>query len=164
MGYSQRRSQELELRMNIERLGVNFGGKPSGGYGGSFAISPPVHGIIPHDYISFVRATDGGHPRVGSFKLPGLDERNFFDVDVFYSWEDTRGRSINEAIARWSKILGDNALPIGQDGGGNQIYIDLMNEGESVWICLHDEGCAKIKVANSFGTFISMLCENPDFI
>ena len=101
---------------------------------------------------------------MGSFNLPGTDERNVLDVDVFYSWGDSRGRNIRLAIERWGKMLGESALPIGQDGGGNQIYIDLTSGGESIWVYLHDERQARIKVADSFEQFVAMLRINPDFI
>jgi hypothetical protein len=54
-------------------------------------------------------------------------------------------------------VLGEQALPIGQDGGANQIYIDLASGGESVWVYLHDEKQARIKVADTFRQFLNML-------
>lgn len=150
--------------MDVKRLGMNFGGRPSLGYGGDFEVDSNARGRIPRDYIDFIRVADGGHPEVGSFNLPGTDERNVLDADVFYSWGDSRGRNIRLAIERWGKALGENALPIGQDGGGNQIYIDLTSESGSIWIYLHDEGQARIKVADTFEQFIAMLRINPDFI
>lgn len=84
--------------MGIERLGMNFGGRRSSGYGGEFDVSMLVHGAIPCDYIEFIRTADGGHPEVGSFKLPGGNEQNVLSVDVFYSWSDSHGRNIRQAM------------------------------------------------------------------
>ncbi|TWB23968.1 SMI1/KNR4 family protein [Nitrospirillum bahiense] len=154
--------------MDIKRLNINFGGTPSPGYqGGDAAINDVaalVHSALPSSYINFIKEADGGHPEIGSFAPVGGDAGNLFDIDLFYSFGDSRGTNIKAALARWGSILGQNALPIGRDGGGNQIYIDLTNGGQSVWIFLHDEENHRLKIANDFEAFIGLLQENPDFI
>jgi hypothetical protein len=76
--------------MDVKRLGMNFVGRPSLGYSGDFEVDSIAWRKIPRDYIDFIRVADGGHPEVGSFSLPGTDERNVLDADVFYSWGNVR--------------------------------------------------------------------------
>ncbi|WP_197338470.1 SMI1/KNR4 family protein [Ralstonia solanacearum] len=154
--------------MDIKRLNVNFGGRPSVGYGGRESAFKEMEqltgGVIPSSYIDFIREADGGHPEIGSFTPLDGGEDKYFDVDLFYSFESGRGVNIKDALASWGGVVGKYALIIGRDGGGNQIYINLVGGGESVWIYLHDEGQARVRVANSFEEFIGMLRANPDFI
>ncbi|MFZ6647105.1 SMI1/KNR4 family protein [Undibacterium sp. TJN25] len=62
-----------------------------------------------------------------------------------------------DAIENWEGIPGKPSLPVGDDGGGNQIYLAWDTDAPSVWICLHDENEARVKIANSFEEFIDKL-------
>ena len=154
--------------MNIARLNVNVNGKVSNGFGGDSDIFEKIEsrigGRLPVEYVNFIRVADGGHPEIGSFLVPGSHPDNFFDIDWFYSFDDQRIENISVAIDRWGNELGSGTLPIGKDGGGNQIYLNLNDSLPSVWLYLHDENGAKIKIANSFQEFIASLTANPDFI
>ena len=71
---------------------------------------------------------------------------------------------VQDVLEKWVPFLGNRTLPIGRDGGGNQIFLDMNSEPETVWIVLHDTGMKKIKIAGSFESFIDSLKPNPDFI
>jgi hypothetical protein len=49
-------------------------------------------------------------------------------------------------------------------GGDNQFYLDLNEATPSVWIYLHDENEARVKLANSLEEFIDGLNVNPDYL
>lgn len=154
--------------MQIERLNINIGGDPVAGYVGSdelfYEVGGMVGGCLPESYMQFIRTVDGGCPEIGCFLLPGDDPDNIFEVNEFYSFTDERIENIVDVIKDWQSILGDGALPIGADGGGNQIYLVLTDEEPSVWIYLTDDEDdeVRIKVANSFEDFIASLMADPD--
>ncbi len=154
--------------MDIGRLNVNVGGKASIGFSGDAVlfddIGSRVGGDLPREYIYFIQTVDGGHPEVGSFLLPGGNADNYFDINWFYSFGDVRIENIDCALGRWSDVLGPGMLPIGTDAGGNQIYLDLNDSPSAVWLYIHDEDKSRIRVADSFGDFVSSLTMNPDFV
>lgn len=154
--------------MDIGRLNININGIASTGFNGNHAVFEEIGTrlgiLIPDDYVSFIRTVDGGHPEIGSFVVPGSSPENFFDVSWFYSFANPQVENIQRAIDRWANVLGPRNLPIGKDGGGNQIYLNFNEPVVSVWLYLHDENGAKIKVADSFEAFIAGLTANPDFI
>jgi len=154
--------------MNIERLNINVRGSPVVGFlGGDEAINELASSVgekIPEAYKSFLRFADGGHPEVGCFYLHGSDVNNGFDVDWFYSVANPAVELVKNVLKNWGGILGDGMLPIGCDGGGNLIYLDLSSDASSVWLYLHDEDKKRLKVADSFEQFIDGLTVNPDFI
>ncbi|GLR12988.1 hypothetical protein GCM10007907_17780 [Chitinimonas prasina] len=152
--------------MNFERLNINIGGLPSLGFQGADGVFDQVAALVgaplPESYLKLIRTADGGHPEVGCFLIPGGNDGNLFEVDHFYAFSNSAAESILDALDKWRGI-GDGTLPIGRDGGGNQIFLD-MSTGGGVWIILHDENMLKIKIAESFEEFIHGLRLNPDFI
>lgn len=112
-----------------------------------------------------MKRADGGHPEIGCFRplgsgVPG----NLFSVDWFYSLANPAIENVRVAFAMWSSLLGEKTLPLGADGGGNQIYLQLSEAESSVWLYLHDEGGKRVKIANNLEDFIDSLELNPDFI
>ena len=154
--------------MNIGRLNINVGGIASGGYQGSNVdfneIASQVGCSLPQSYVQLLQFADGGHPEVGSFYPLGGDKNNLFDVDWFYSIANQAVENLQTAIQQWGDTLGKCMLPIGRDGGGNQIYLDLNDTPPSVFIYLHDEQKKRMKLANSFEEFIDGLQPNPDLV
>jgi len=155
--------------MNLERLNINVNGIPSPGFSGEHSLFERLAGLVgsdmPNDYIQFILEVDGGHPEVGCFRVMGdYNSNNIFDVDCFYSLNNSSVESVENEFSKWVSILGPRNLPIGRDGGGNQIYLNFVNELPSVWLYLHDEEGAKLKISNSFTEFLDGLFMNPDFI
>ncbi len=154
--------------MNIERLNININGVSVSGYDGNdtvFAeVGLRVGGVLPTSYVDFIRKVDGGHPEVGCFYPQDGNPHNLFSVDWFYSFANLNVENVSTALDGWSAVLGQHAMPIGRDAGGNQIYLALDVAEPSVWIYLHDENGSRVKLANSFEQFLSGLMLNPDFI
>jgi hypothetical protein len=155
--------------MNLERLNINVNGVASPGFLGDNSLFVELVGLVgselPIDYIKFISKVDGGHPEIGSFRV--LDEgcsNNFFDIDWFYAVGNSSVENVKDALSRWRIFLGEKNMPIGRDGGGNQIYLNLTDETPSVWLYLHDEGELRLKISNSFSGFLDGLIMNPDFI
>ncbi len=154
--------------MNIERLNINVNGVPSVGFNGGDAafqeVASLVGGLLPKSYIEFMKRADGGHPEIGCFYPQGSDPTNMFEIDWFYSLGNPRVERVKDVIAIWGAVLGTQTLPIGRDGGGNQIYIDLGGSSPSIWLYLHDENGKRLKLSDSFEEFLDGLLMNPDFI
>lgn len=154
--------------MNISRLNINVNGIKAPGFAGSDeafqAVSARLGTSLPQEYMDFIREVDGGHPEIGSFYRQD-DRKNIYGgVDWFYTFFNPDIESIHTALDAWGKRLGAHSLPIGRDGGGNQIYLDLDTHPASVWLYLHDEDEARIRLADSLGDFLDGLTINPDFI
>ncbi len=155
---------------NLSELNINEGGRP-------VERTPPSQSslqefqeefgvLLPKDYVEFLTAANGGHPELDSFVPTGNDASNRFAIDYFYHLTDGDRKSTSGAwwtMSKWQAELGTGCVPIGRDGGGNQICIDC-NNGGSVFLCLHDEGLKKVAVAVSFSAFVDLLGEDPDMI
>ena len=155
--------------MNLERLNINVNGISSPEFSGDNSLFEELASLvgieIPADYIQFISRADGGHPEIGCFKVIGDDNgENLFDVDWFYSVGNPSVEKVKDVLSNWGGVLGRMNLPIGRDSGGNQIYLSLADETPSVWLYLHDEGEARLKISNSFSEFLDSLIMNPDFI
>lgn len=154
--------------MDLRRLNINVGGLPSLGYQGDPNVFNHVASLVgarlPSSYLELIRTADGGHPEVGCFFPLGSNPDNLFEIDYFYAFGNSAVERIQDVIEKWGSILGDRTLPIGRDGGGNQIFLDMSAGSETVWLILHDEGMKKIKIAESFESFVDSLIQNPDFI
>ena len=169
MGDTEWGTEELAVvTLDISRLNINVGGVPSHGFSGDIAafaaIEDAVGAKLPESYAEFIRTADGGHPEVNCFRPYGVtDAENFFDIDWFYSLQNPKIELLEDALLKWADILGPGNLPVGRDGGGNQIYLDL-NEGSSVWFYMHDASESRLKISDSFSEFLHHLFPNPDFI
>ncbi|GKX52710.1 SMI1/KNR4 family protein [Budvicia aquatica] len=151
--------------MNIDRLKINRGGNPIpiAGFSGdesAFLVVEKLIGFkLPDTYKQLLLKHDGGHPELDTFVL---SPTNLFSINNFYSLENKKYETLGNAISRWGKVLGAGMLPIARDGGDNQFYLDLTQSTPSVWIYLHDENEARVKLANSLEEFIDELIEDPD--
>ena len=153
--------------MDVARLNINVGGCPSPGFAGNDAefveLGRLVGGPLPASYQELMRYADGGHPEVGSCHLPDGQDGGLFDVDCLYALASHEVERVRDVHATWAPILGAGMLPLGRDGGGNQVYVALCEEPASVWLYRHESG-QRLKLANSLETFIGSLIQNPDFI
>ena len=121
---------------------------------------------LPPEFVQFLGEVNGGHPELDSFVLPGSDENNRFAVDYFYHLTDNEQSSTTDiwwAMRNWGQVLGGGCVPIACDGGGNQVYIDCNNQN-FIFLCLHDEGFKKAKVAESFSEFLDLLEKDLEMI
>lgn len=151
--------------MDIERININDGDKPTPGFNGDRSLINKIESIIgyelPSSYLELLEHNDGGHPELDSYFL---DDKNSFGVNNFYSISNKEEELLTNAISRWGSVLGRGMLPIAKDGGDNQFYLDLTDTPPSVWIYLHDENEARVKLASSLEEFIDGLTVDPDYI
>ena len=113
-----------------------------------------------------MRHSNGGHPERNSFKPNGLAEDVLWGVNRFYFLNDDQDNleGLWAATKEWRGVLKTNFVPIGNDGGGNQLLLLFNQDPPTVELCIHDEGFRIIHVADSFGEFVDMLTEDPDMI
>ncbi len=154
---------------DLSELNVNDGGKPVDrgppskeaieAYEREFGVS------LPLDYVWFLSQVNGGHPEKDSFVPTGSSPDNRWGVDNFYhltgSGESTA--SLQRVTRNWREQLGADCIPIGSDGGGNQIFLDMAREA-AVFLCIHDENFKIVKVASSFSEFLDLLEDDPDML
>ncbi|GKX52709.1 SMI1/KNR4 family protein [Budvicia aquatica] len=151
--------------MDIERININIGGDPTSGFNGDISLINNLEKLVgyefPSSYLLMLKQHDGGHPELDTYSLT---QSNRFGVDSFYSIANNKEELLESAISRWGKVLGHGMLPIAKDGGDNQFYLDLTECIPSIWIYLHDENEARVKLANSLEQFIDGLELNPDYL
>lgn len=154
---------------DISELNINEGGMPVARSASSQdmvrAFEQEFDISLPKDYVRLLNEANGGHPEKDSFVPIGHAPENRWAVDYFYYLTEDRENagSIWRATREWREHLGVNRIPIGRDGGGNQIFLNVSN-GEAVGLCIHDEGFRTIEVAPSFAAFLDLLEEDPDMI
>ena len=131
------------------------------------AIKGLVGVPLPDAYLGFLRQCNGGYPEVGVFWIRNEGSAYPWTVGRFYSLtSDPKIERYGETVL-WNVVhrpsgVGQWLLPIAEDAGGNQFYIDLSNqEAQPVLVYIHDEPDAPFVVlAASFEDFIDGL--QPD--
>lgn len=155
---------------DLHELNVNEGGQ-------AVTRKPPTDAQIanfqsqfgvtfPDEYLVFLRHSNGGHPEQNSFRPKGLAEDVVWGVNRFYHLDQDQDdlEGLWAATKEWRRVIPGKVVPIGNDGGGNQLLLSFDQEPPGVKLCLHDEGMRLIHVADSFAEFIDMLAEDPDMI
>jgi hypothetical protein len=152
------------LMRDLSELNINEGGRP-------VRRAPPTQAMIdafqkrfgvtlPPSLLSLLRHSNGGHP-----ELNVVPERGWA-IDRFYFLDDDRYSELGlwKAMEHWRPILGDDALPIATDGGGNQFFLDLAATPPSVKGCVHDERFAIVEIARSLEAMLDALAADPDAV
>jgi hypothetical protein len=155
---------------NLNELNINEGGRPvirSPPADSQIAAFQSQFGVtLPSEYVAFLRHSNGGHPERNSFKPAGLAEDVMWGVSRFYHLDDDRTdlEGIWGATNEWRAVISGKIVPIGDDGGGNQILLWFDKGPPMVKICVHDESMRLIHVADSFSEFIDLLSDDPSMI
>jgi hypothetical protein len=159
---------DIEMR-NLDELNINDGGKkitrpaPSEkqikDFQEQFKLS------LPKEYIELLQYSNGGHPELDSFRIENEDSIDLWGINRFYHLDDDKQSLENlwRATEEWQKVLGTSIVPIENDGGGNQICLDMSSNG-AVFLCIHDRKFRRIEIAQSIVEFIDLLEEDPDMI
>ena len=155
---------------DLDEIEINEGGDP-------VARQPPTDDQVrdfqshfqvelPEEYLILLCHSNGGHPKLDSFRPKGLTEEHSWGLNRFYHLSDDKTDidSLWRTTAAWRMAVGQNVVPVANDSGGNQIMLDYRSCPPSVTICIHDDGYRMVDVADSFGEFIEMLCEDPEMI
>lgn len=153
----------------IKRLSLNIDGIPSKGYSGDFSqfaeLSGTINYNLPEAYIQFLTLMNGGHPELNCFYPQKHTGYDFSTVDEFYSVGDVAGvQNLKDDYFKWIETLGEESLPIGEDGGGNQIFLKFECGYCGVWMYFTEGRGSEIKVSDSFEEFILSLFKHPDLI
>lgn len=124
--------------------------------------------ILPALYLRLLTTANGGHPEVDAFDyLTESGHAGGSAIDRFFNLgsddEDQYGVSWNTKLIR--DALGrDGLVAIGENGGGDAIFLDLSDDGQSVHILYRTSGNAVPKIADNFEDFINGLSVDPDFV
>lgn len=168
LGYSCRSTEEL--MRDLAELNINEGGRPvnrpapTDDVISSFETRYGV--VLPKEYLRLLRYSNGGHPELDSIEPVGRPGAARWAVNRFYHLDgDTASTAgLWSAMERWRPELGKNAIPIAEDGGGNQFFLDLTTSPPAMKVCVHDEGFAIVDIAPSLEAFIDALATDPDMI
>lgn len=122
--------------------------------------------ILPGEYLTLLRFTNGGHPELDTFVTPGDPNSNQWAVNRFFHLCEDRSApdSLWVAMRRWRSQLGTQAVPFASDAGGNPFFLDLTETPPRVKACVHDNNWAIVDLAPTFGVFVDSLSVNPDYI
>lgn len=119
---------------------------------------------LPDDYVSFLRAVNGGIPSKPFFRLG--DHLHDWDwVVELYACTESRSRSwlsIQEAVPEFSQQFNDNAVPIGTCASDGYLALRLARTRHHVWFfSVHEDRV--IDLAPSFSAFLGRLKDSaPD--
>jgi len=151
---------------NLSELNINEGGEPVtrpaptkdviNAFQARFGL------VLPEEYLRILRHSNGGHPELDAVEPIAAG----WAINHFYHLDDDRTstRSLWFATEEWRSVLGKNALPFAESGGGDPFFLDLTTTPPSVKVCAHDENCAIVDLAPSLEAFIDGLTIDPDMI
>lgn len=123
--------------------------------------------ILPKDYVALLRVCNGGYPRLRYYLDPqgGTSEVNDFyglgtlDDDLKaqshgqQSWD--HGNLWSE-IRIWMPVIGRELIPIGRDGGNNQLALETRSGSSAVFKVNAATRTTRL-IAGSFSEFLDML-------
>jgi hypothetical protein len=151
---------------NLTELNINDGGRP-------VARNAPTDRVLakfekefgqplPEALRKLLSFANGGHPELNS--IDGVFGQ--YAVNYFYHLceEDHGTESLWYSMKHWRSVLGREAIPFANDGGGNQFFLDMSKDSAPVKICLHDKGFKILEIAGSLEEFIDRLQTDPDII
>src|ERR1035441_9941815 len=100
---------------------------------------------LPEAYLTLLRHSNGGFPELDTIVPVGtpssMNAPSDWGVNRFCHLDDNRtsGYGLWAVIEAWRPILGCEALPIAEDHGGNQLFIDLKKPAAPIKVCVHDD-------------------------
>ena len=156
---------------NLEELNINEGGEPIDRPAPStddtrrfvehFGVS------LPEDYTTLLLFANGGCPEVNSFTY--YDGEGESAVNCFYRLTSDRTDlyGVWRRTEHLRKVLSDanianDVIAVGENGGGDDILLNMSNIPPSVHILYRTSGNSMPKIADSFGEFVDSLYYEPD--
>ena len=118
--------------------------------------------LLPLGLTRLLNVANGGHPELDAV----CGAAGQFSVNRFYHLcaNDNGTESLRYAMTHWRPILGLQAIPFANTGGGDQFFIDLADSPPTVKLCLHRNETLIVQVAPSFEIFIDELAIDLDMI
>jgi len=156
---------------DLKELNINEGGKPINRPAPSFDDMQRFmehFGVsLPEEYISLLMFANGGGPEVGGFTY--YDGKGESAIDCFYSLtsDESDLYGIWRRTEHLRAALSDANLPsdvvaIGENGGSDEIFLNMSNTPPSVHILYRTSGNSMPKIADSFEKFIDSLYYERD--
>lgn len=159
------------LMRDLKELNINEGGEP---------VTKPAPSpeevrkfmdhfgvLLPEEYINLLSFANGGCPEIDSFTY--LDGRGKSAINSFYRLtpDQTDLYGIWRRTEYLRKVLSEaniasNVVAIAENGGADDIFLDMSNMPPSVHILYRTSGNSMPKIADSFGEFIDSLYYEPD--
>lgn len=155
---------------DLGELKLNIGGDPvsrpapTEGQIASFEAHFDVK--LPDDHLHLLRFSNGGGPELDGYIPKGASDSCLRDLAYFYFLNDDKDdlAGLWRATSEWQSATGRLIVPVAYSQGGDQVVLSYGTSPPSVWLCLHDEGFTMVFVADTFGDFIDLLCDDPDMI
>jgi hypothetical protein len=118
---------------------------------------------LPAAYAALLMFCNGGHTRLDRFLPAGSRDGEVFAIDHFYYLmqdpPDPRGGT-GGSLWRQTEVsrpyLGPRAVPVAEDGFGNQVYLDFSSDPPPVRLSVHD-AAEDLLVAADFEKFLDLL-------
>ena len=158
---------------DLSELNINEGGspvtRPRPAPSQIAFVEDLVGAELPSSYIALLMFSNGGCPELDTFYVETVEgSRQPWAIDRFFhvfSDLDSTENVVWSYRHRWSSAR-RAILPIGRDGGGNLICLDLTEPAAGrVVLWVHDvPGYLLLPVADSFEEFIDALTVNPDYV
>lgn len=122
---------------------------------------------LPAEYLALLRYQNGGYPRLRYYADPagGDSEVNdFYGLGTFEADAAARAVKPNSwdignlwgETRIWRPSIGERAIPIGRDGGNNQVFIDTSTNPAKVYKASASTRKARL-VADSLADFFDLL-------
>ena len=157
---------------DLAEINLNDGGRPVTRPAPTSAEIAAVEDLIgrrlPSDYLAALAHSNGGHPELDTFPvtLGGVEQTWSLDTLFHLGPDVDSSDNVIGAYRRRPRDWPPEIVPIGDDGGGDLLALDLTDAGSGrVVLWVHDEpGAALAQVANSVESLIDSTTVNPDYI
>lgn len=118
---------------------------------------------LPVELKRLLAFSNGGHPELDT--IEGVEGAYAVNHFLHLTAEDKGGsRSMWRAFEEWRPILGSQAIPFAETGGGDPFFLNVADSPPTVKICRHHGDMQVAEVAPTFEAFIDRLALNPDYI
>lgn len=153
---------------DLTELNINEGGKPVSRrkplQSDIEAFEQHFRVVLPKSYVFLLQFSNGGHPEVDSFCVND-DPADLWNLNHFYHLlpEVTDSENLWEETSNLQGILGSGVVPIGDDGGGNTVFLSYDSDPPNIKLVIVDS-MEIVKVCDTFERFIDNLRMNPDYL
>src|SRR3954451_19056168 len=124
---------------------------------------------LPTDYVTFLRFSNGGHPKPDTFYIERAGNREPWSIDHFLkiSSDSLATSDTEEVLWHYQALRPDiprEFLPIADDGFGDLLFLDMteMGKGSVIFWVREEADWPLFEVAGSFGEFIDELTVYPE--
>ncbi|CAM1346907.1 SMI1/KNR4 family protein [Tenacibaculum insulae] len=109
---------------------------------------------LPIEFVALIKQNNGARPSKNSYDLKN-EKGKFFDSLIDYSFEEK-----NNVVAVYKRLKTysvNKMIPFGEDGFGNYICFNYVNEENPNVVFYDHEINEVIEITNSFNEFLDLL-------